>query len=148
MRISAKGRYALCALMEIAARTSKNEPVSVISVAEKLGISKIFLEQTISQLKRAEILHSTKGKNGGYTLTRSPSKITVREVLFAVESALFEKTEALSPEESPSTAAALDYLLWSPLDRDIDRRLNGVSIQDLLDYKVSLDVDSAYMLNM
>jgi Rrf2 family transcriptional regulator, cysteine metabolism repressor len=93
MRISAKGRYALAAVISMAQQYSNGEYITVISISEKLGISKIYLEQVFSLLKRGGLVRSVKGSQGGYQLARTPGRINVLDVLSAVENSLFEKTE-------------------------------------------------------
>lgn len=120
MRISAKGRYALSALIEIARQTEQGEPVSAASISDELGVSKIYLEQIFWGLKRNDILHSTKGKNGGYRLTNAPDKITVKETLLAVENGLFKKVETAGLEQSPANTVALEQLVFIPLDKAVE----------------------------
>ena len=90
MRISAKGRYALSAAICLARQYADNAYVSVISVSEKIGVSKIYLEQVFSLLKRGGVVTETKGTKGGYQLTRKPEKITAMDILSAIELPLFE----------------------------------------------------------
>lgn len=77
MRVSAKGRYALAAIVEIASQTRSGGIISVINIANTLDISKIYLEQVLSQLKKRGIIFSLKGSRGGYQLAREPRSITV-----------------------------------------------------------------------
>lgn len=122
MRISAKGRYALAAAIELAREFSGGASTTVISIAERLGISKIYLEQVFALLKRGEIVFSQKGAQGGYLLTRPPREISAYDVLLTVETALFQKTEPTAPEKAPQMDAALDSLVFDPMDaavRDI-----------------------------
>ena len=90
MRISAKGRYALASTISLAQDYAKGEYTTVLSISEKLGISKIYLEQVFSLLKRGGIVNSVKGSQGGYQLARMPQQITLYDVLSAVELSLFE----------------------------------------------------------
>ena len=73
MRISARGRYALAATTSMAARYQTGENITVVSLSERLGISKIYLEQVFSLLKKADIVSSQKGAQGGYRLCRPPA---------------------------------------------------------------------------
>lgn len=75
MRISAKGRYALAAIISMAQQYNSGEHITVISISEKLGLSKIYLEQVFALLKKAEIVSSAKGAQGGYQLTRMPGQM-------------------------------------------------------------------------
>src|SRR5690606_1073070 len=107
MRISAKGRYALAAVINMAQQYDSGECITVISISERLGISKIYLEQVFSMLKRGDIVRSVKGAQGGYQLVRPPEQITVLDVLSAVETSLFETVEDTVPEKAPEIEAAM-----------------------------------------
>lgn len=131
MRISAKGRYALAAMMYMARRYESGESVTVIRISEKLGISKIYLEQVFSLLKRGGLVTSVKGAAGGYLLTRTPEKITSLDVLSAVELALFEKAEPSVEAKAPEYDAAMQYLAFTPLDEAISAALQKVTLGDL-----------------
>ncbi|MDR0234331.1 MAG: Rrf2 family transcriptional regulator [Zoogloeaceae bacterium] len=148
MRISAKGRYAFAALIEIARQTKAGELVSVVSISEKLGISKIFLEQTVSALKKGEIIQSTKGAKGGYQLAREARLISALDVLSTVENVLLEKADATVAEQSPATETALREKLFEKLDRAIKTCLSEVTIQDLLEYADQQGDEQAFMLYM
>src|SRR5665647_1533809 len=101
MRISSKGRYALAAVISMAQQYHSGENVTVISISGKLGISKIYLVQVFSLLKRGGLVTSVKGAQGGYQLTRIPEKISVFDILSAVDIALFEKAEETVREKAP-----------------------------------------------
>ncbi|MCL2297359.1 MAG: Rrf2 family transcriptional regulator [Proteobacteria bacterium] len=148
MRISAKGRYALAALVDIARQTQKGEIVSVVSISERLGISKIFLEQTATLLKKSGIIKSTKGAKGGYQLTREASRISALDVLAAVENTLLEKTDDTVSAQSPATEAALREKVFDRLDKAIEACLSGVTIQDLLECADRHNGEQAFMLNI
>ena len=62
MKISAKGRYGLAAMTYLARNYASGSPVTIVSISEKLGISKIYLEQVFSLLKRARLVNSIKAK--------------------------------------------------------------------------------------
>jgi Rrf2 family protein len=147
MRISAKGRYALAALMEIARQTGAGGVVSVISISEKLGISKIFLEQAAAALKKGALIQSTKGARGGYQLAKGAHTITALEALSALENILTEKADDTVAGQSPATEAAL-RMVFDKLDQAIEACLAGVTIQDLLEYADQQNDEQAFMLNM
>ena len=88
MRISAKGRYALAAVISMAQQYHSGEFITLISISEKLGISKIYLEQVFSLLKRGELVTSVKGAQGGYQLARIPRQISALDVLTAEDDRL------------------------------------------------------------
>jgi Rrf2 family transcriptional regulator, cysteine metabolism repressor len=84
--VTSKSRYAVVALAELS-RTG-TEPVPIAQVAERRGIPVQFLEQLFSTLRRAGILTSHRGAKGGYTLARPPEKITILEVVQALDGVL------------------------------------------------------------
>jgi Rrf2 family protein len=148
MRISVKGRYALAAVTVIAQRAQSRENVTVSSISDGLGISKIYLEQVFSQLKREGLLLSVKGPRGGYQLARSPSKITAWDVLTTLESGLTEKTENTVGDSVPEIEMALQSLVFEPLNETLRSRLSEITLQEILDYADKQKTQQAFMLNL
>jgi Rrf2 family protein len=89
--LSQKARYALRALF-LLARRPLGQPVMIAEIAAEARIPRKFLEQILLELKKRGILHSVRGKFGGYTLGRAPDKISFAEVIRAIDGPL-----ALSP---------------------------------------------------
>ncbi len=145
MRISAKGRYALAAIVSMAQQYGNGECITVISISDKLGISKIYLEQVFSLLKRGNVVSSVKGAQGGYMLTRMPGQISVFDVLSAVEGTLFEATEETVRRKSPQTDAAMQALVFSPLDTVVKTALESVSLEDLVHEADKHNADQSLM---
>lgn len=132
MRISSKGRYGLAAMISIAQLGQNGEFVTVISISEKLGISKIYLEQVFSLLKRSRLVTSVKGAQGGYHLSKTPDKITAYDILQAVEISLFEKTDSSVSEDSKEIDTAMKSLVWDSLDNTIAKILKQITLSDLV----------------
>jgi len=131
MRISAKGRYALAAAIHMAANYNNGEYLTVVSISEKLGISKIYLEQVFSLLKRGGLVHSVKGAQGGYRLMRMPQQTTAFDVLSAVEISLFEKVEDVLSGKAPEIDQALQSSVFDALDQVIRETLSHITLEDL-----------------
>jgi Rrf2 family protein len=89
--LSQKARYALRALFVLGARDS-DEPMMIADIAERANVPRKFLEQILLEMKRRGIVHSQRGKFGGYTLGRAPKDISFAEVLRVIDGPL-----ALSP---------------------------------------------------
>ena len=145
MRITSKGRYALAAVISMAQQYHSGENVSVISIADKLGISKIYLEQVFSLLKRGGLVASVKGAQGGYQLTRTPDQINIFDVLSTVDSALFEKAEDTVREKAPDIEAVMRSSAFNVLDRSVTDTLCGITLGDLLTQVERLKADSTQM---
>jgi len=89
MRITTQGVYGLVCVLRIA-REKDRQPVSIqiISKEEQLPID--YIEQLLLKLRRANIVKSTRGRTGGYTLSGPASKITIKDIIEAVEGNIFE----------------------------------------------------------
>jgi Rrf2 family cysteine metabolism transcriptional repressor len=84
VRVSAKGEYAIRAMLDLSLH--EGEALSPIQdIAGRQRIPQRYLEQVLLQLKRGGLLHSKRGSSGGYRLARSPERITVGDVLRAVD---------------------------------------------------------------
>jgi len=145
LKISAKGRYALCSMMYLSGQYKTGEYVTVISISEKLGISKIYLEQVFSLLKRGGLVSSVKGAQGGYRLTRTPEHIFAGEVLSAVELSLFEKPDSTVQEKAPEYDAAMQLLLFAPLNEAVKNTLAKVTLSDLVQESEKNKGNESYM---
>ncbi len=132
MRISVKGRYALAATIYMAQEYGNGECITATHISKKLGISKIYLEQVLSLLKRGDIVSSVKGAQGGYMLTRPPRDISVYHVLFAVESSMFENTEDTVTQKAPQIDTAMRSLVFTAVDSAVKSSLEQVSLNHLL----------------
>ena len=130
MKISAKGRYGLVAMAHLAQNFNTGTPITIISISNKLGISKIYLEQVFSLLKRANLVASIKGSQGGYMLTRKPSNITVYDILSSIEISLMEPT--VSESKFPELNKAINLCVYEPLDKNIFDMLKSVNLEDIL----------------
>ena len=132
MRISAKGRYALASVIHMAQQHHSGDSVTLISISERLGISKIYLEQVFSLLKRGDLVTSVKGAQGGYLLSCSPAQISALDVLTAVETGLFDKTEETVAEKAPEIEYAMRVSAFQVLDDAVAASLSQVTLEDLV----------------
>ncbi len=145
MRISTKGRYALAAAICMSKQHDSGEYITVLSISEKLGISKIYLEQVFSLLKRGGLVISVKGAQGGYMLSRTPAQITVFEILSSVEGALFEGAENTVATFAPDIEKAMRLSVFEVLDNAVKDALMAVTLDDLTSEAEKNNTDSAQM---
>ena len=131
MKISAKGRYGLAAMIVLARSYESSSPVTIISISEHLGISKIYLEQVFSLLKRSKLVNSIKGSQGGYQLSRHPREITAYEILSSIEISLIEKTGTVS-EKMDQLNHVLSHNVFDALDKSIYETLHAITLEELL----------------
>lgn len=132
MKISSKGRYGIAAMISLSKGYENNEYTTIVSIAEKLGISKIYLEQVFSLLKRSNLVISTKGSQGGYQLSKSPENITTFDILSAIEVSLFEKTDTSVSSNAINIEKSMSSLIWDKLDTSVFDTLNAITLKDLI----------------
>jgi Rrf2 family protein len=130
MRISVRTRYGLAALICMAEKGEAGERITITSLSEKLHISKIYLEQVFSLLRRSGLVISAKGAQGGYLLSRPAKKITAFDVLSATETSLFEKVDETVANES--IEKTLRAVVFDPLDASIKETLSRITLEDMV----------------
>jgi len=130
MKVTAKGRCALRAMVELALHEDKRLPVKEIARRQNLSVR--YLEQVFSALKKEKLINGTKGPTGGYTLERSPTKITMADIIFAVEGRAQIFQEGSQKDVLQTT---IDHI-WLELDDTIESYLKGITLAQItLDFK-------------
>ena len=128
MKISAKSRYALRLMTDIA-ENGQDTPVSLRDVAVRQEISMKYLESITALLVKAGLLESARGAYGGYRLALPADSITVRDILLAVEDPL---TDAPCDAACPRAKECDARLFWNDLSEQTDKFLASVTLRDLL----------------
>ena len=137
MRFSTKGRYAVMALVDLAAH-SKGAPVSLADIAERQNISLSYLEQLFGRLRRGELVKSVRGPGGGYLLQRGAASTRIADAVLAVDENLRATrcTPGTSLGCAKDSSRCLTHDLWEELGNHIYIFLSAVTIQDILDGQV------------
>ena len=132
MNVTSKGRYALRVMLDLA-QHPEDGYVSLKTVADRQGISMKYLEMIVGGLKKAELVDSTRGKEGGYKLNRSPADYKVGEILRSLEDNLAPvaciKDGSVHCEQA---SACMTIPMWKELDDITNAYLDGVTLEDLL----------------
>ncbi|EKU71809.1 Rrf2 family transcriptional regulator [Selenomonas sp. F0473] len=136
MKLSTKGRYSVTALYELALHYGEGV-VSLRAIAESQGISENYLEQLMARLRRAGLVESVRGAQGGYTLARPPEEVTIGQIITAVEGpiALVDclLTDAEADDQSCVRAAdCVTRQIWEEVCAGINSVLNNISLARLL----------------
>ncbi|MDR3196145.1 MAG: Rrf2 family transcriptional regulator [Endomicrobium sp.] len=132
MRVSAKAKYGFAAMVCLAQKYNTGEYVTVLSLAERLKISKIYLEQVFALLKRADLVLSIKGSRGGYQLSKAPKVITAFDILSAIEVSLFEKAAKLLLESERALEKTIQGSVLEKLDASIKTTLSAITLESLV----------------
>lgn len=137
MKLSTKGRYAVMALVDLAAHAN-DRPVSLAEIADRQDISLSYLEQLFGRLRRGGIVKSVRGPGGGYLLQRGPANTRIVDIVLAVD----ENLRATRCEPGSSlgctrdSSRCLTHDLWEELGNHIYVFLSSVTVQDVLDRRV------------
>ena len=129
MMITTKGRNALKIMIDLA-RNDKGSPVSLTDIAERVKESQKYLEATVAPLTAAGLVSSTRGKSGGYRLTRKPEEYTVAEIVCAAEGSLSPVSCLDTGCENACSCPTLP--LWRELDEVIMNFLRSKTLAELV----------------
>ena len=135
MRITTWAEYGLICALHLA-RRSEDGPVTGRDIAAREKLPADYVEQILLRMRRANIVSSTRGARGGYTLARSAETITVRDVIQASELTTFDLHCVTHPVDSTRCGASETCSIrpvWQMLQRRIDEVLEGVRLSDLLE---------------
>ena len=134
MRITTWAEYGLICALHLARRASQG-PVTGRDIAAREQLPSDYVEQILLRMRRAEIVRSTRGARGGYTLARGPAEISVRDVIQASELTTFD-LHCVSHPVSSERCSELEQCsirpVWILLQRRIVEVLEGVKLSDLL----------------
>ena len=107
--------------------------ISLKTVADRQNISMKYLESIVGSLKKAGLVDSSRGKEGGYQLCRAPEQYTVGEILRCLEDNLAPVACIKAGSvDCDRAAACMTVPMWKELDEITNAYLDGVSLQDLL----------------
>jgi Rrf2 family protein len=134
VRISTRGRYGLKALIDIAERAD-GSCVTVASIAQREGISEHYLEQIVAALKKAGLVKSVRGAQGGYVLNQPADCITVAEVMRVLEGPLYP-VDCVADSHADSCgsgdcAHCATKPIWEKLYKSINSVLESYKLSDL-----------------
>ncbi|MGO1118033.1 Rrf2 family transcriptional regulator [Rhodovibrionaceae bacterium A322] len=137
MKLSTKGRYAVMALVDLAAY-SKGKPLALAEIAERQEISLSYLEQLFAKLRRANLVSSLRGPGGGYQLSRSAEDTTIAEIILAVDENI--RATRCTPGQPlgcrGNQSRCMTHDLWEELGNQIYLFLSAVSLADVVEQRV------------
>jgi len=122
MKLTAKGRYAIKAMINIALSTSK-DPKTLLEISKHQGISLSYLEQLFALLRKSNLVAGIRGPGGGYRLSTDPKNITIAQIINAINS---DKEQNLSSENK-------DEVIWEKFSDKLCKYLETVTLSSLID---------------
>lgn len=128
MKLNRRGQYSLKALLDLSLH-QEFSPTATKAIAQRQNIPAPYLEKLLIQMRRAGLVESVRGAQGGYQLAKAPAKISLGQILEAVG-------ETIEPDLSskPNSKQAEDwvtYTLWNRLRQNIKESLYSISLEDL-----------------
>jgi len=144
MKVSTKGRYGLRAMIDLALY-SKNDLVPLASIAERQDISKSYLEQVFSALRKAGLVKSIKGAQGGYILSSEAEDITVGMILRALEGDL----SVVPADDTTDINRIESYIrdkIWNELDKRVFSYIDEITLKDIIDDYLKMDPAPMYYI--
>ena len=133
MKLTSKGRYAVMAMADLA-NTNANEPINLTEISLRQGISISFLEQIFLKLKRNNLVESSRGPSGGYSLAKSPEEIKLSSIIKAVNEEV--KTVACKKELKKGcngkSIKCITHDLWDDLETHINNFFERNTLKDII----------------
>jgi Rrf2 family cysteine metabolism transcriptional repressor len=142
VKVSTRGKYGLRAMVDLAEHYRQN-PVALRSIAERQEISESYLEQLISSLKKAGLVKSIRGAQGGYELAKDPAAIRISEIFTVLEGPI-APVECVGENHTPETGCKNSQtcavrLLWQKLRNSITEVLESTTLADLVTQSQALN---------
>ncbi|MDE5779748.1 MAG: Rrf2 family transcriptional regulator [Lachnospiraceae bacterium] len=134
MKLSTKGRYGLRAMIDLA-DYSEEQPQSIANIAARQSISDSYLEQLMAKLKKAGLVESIRGSQGGYVLARPVEKISVGDILRALEGDLAPvKCAGLKGENAcEGSGTCVTRNVWKRIDDSITNAVDSIGLKELVE---------------
>ena len=131
MRLTTKGRFAVTAMIDLALHHGSG-PVTLAEISGRQKISLSYLEQLFGKLRRHQLVESVRGPGGGYCLARDMDKVTVTDIILAVDEPI-DATQCGGKENCHDDGKCLTHDLWAALNERIFDYLGAVSLRQLVD---------------
>ena len=150
MRVSLKATYGIMASIDLALQNGR-APVQSKAIARRQAIPVRFLEQVLHAMKQAGLVDSVRGAQGGYTLAKAPSAISLAEIVEALDGPLTIPMQPRLSHRRPSARMPFDSLLgdiWTRVRQAELGVLSAVTLKDLVDRHQQLDQERALMYHI
>lgn len=131
MKLTTKGRFAVTAMLDLALH-GHDGPVTLAGISERQKISLSYLEQLFGKLRRRALVESVRGPGGGYHLARDAAKVSVADIIRAVEEPL-DSTQCGGRENCRGDARCMTHDLWEELNTTVYGFLAGVTLAQLVE---------------
>lgn len=132
MKITAKARYALRILMDIALNESREHPRTIREIADGQGIGEKFISRIAVALREAGMITSSRGPDGGFRLAKAPCDISLLAIIEALQGEISIVDCVTAAETCPRSTACITRTVWSDVNMLIRSTLHTVSLEQIL----------------
>ncbi len=132
VKLSTKGRYGARLMMDLALHYG-NGPIALKDIAERQEISEKYLWQLIVPLKIAGLINSTRGPQGGYTLSKSPSEITLKDIITVLDGPLCIVDCVDNPKICKRSESCVTRNIWEEVSNKISEILGSITLEDMIE---------------
>lgn len=131
MKLTAKGRYAVTAMLDLAVHVDDG-PTSLADISDRQGISLSYLEQLFAKLRRNGLVNSVRGPGGGYKLSRDASEIYVAQIVDSVDENV-DATRCQGRANCQDGETCLTHELWAELSDEIHTFLSKIDLASIIE---------------
>lgn len=132
MKLSTKSTYGLRAMLNIALNDDSGT-ISITDISRREGISVTYLEQLLNKLRHGGLINSIRGPKGGYVLSKSPGKITVKDIVKTLEGGIYP-VHCIAAKDGASckkSKGCVPKIVWLKLAAAINDCLGSITLSDL-----------------
>ncbi|AIY82970.1 transcriptional regulator [Clostridium baratii] len=130
MKLSTKGRYGVKAMVDLAINYGE-APVSIKTISKRQNISEYYLEQLFSPLRKAKLIKSIRGAQGGYVLNKEPKDIKVSDIMYVLEGPI-EIADCIEDAKCNNVDCCATRILWRKIKDSIDSVMEGITLEDIV----------------
>jgi len=138
MRLSTRARYGTRLMLELALNFKKGT-VFLKDIAAREEISEKYLSHLVIPLRASGLISSSRGAHGGYRLAKSPSQITLKEIVQTLEGGISFVECVKNPSVCPRVSKCATRGIWEKLDKKISDALSSINLADLMNSQKEID---------
>lgn len=147
MKVSLRSTYGIMAAVDLAMQVGP-APIQAKAIARRQGIPARFLEQVLHAMKKAGLVTSQRGAQGGYVLSKKPSEVSVVEILEALEGPFLRMTEMNGRLHPTTKSEALLAKVWDRVHEAERHVLEAITIEELAGQQRQIEQQRSLMYHI
>ncbi len=133
MKVSAKARYGLRILLDVAINETPERPRTIKEIAESQAISEKFISRIVVPLREQGMIQSERGKFGGFRLARAPRDITLLAVIEALQGAVSVVDCVLGKKSCQRVSTCIAHSFWEDVNGSVQEALRNITLENMLE---------------